>query len=741
MTVDDKQAEVLEVYGYARISVDEELDRDNTSIENQLGIISDYVKQTFPNAKLITFQDRDKSGYTFEQRDGYQEMRKLLLSGPVKVLIVKDFSRFSRRNSRGLVELEDLRDAGVRIISIADAIDYPTYDDWMQIQFRFLVNELPVTDTSKKVKNSIAKMQKEGQWVHVVPYGYVTKYERPSDRIPKTCIEPEEAEIVRKIFDLYAQGWGYKKIANYLTDNNIPTPRMMEKRRAEEQGLDYKRPVKPEWSIITVSSILSNDYYIGTLRQHKFKRKNINGADVKTQKNEQYVFEGHHEAIIDYKTFRYVQEQLTQRAKTHYRGVKKYETPYTGFLYCGDCGEPMKSMSRPDLAPAYICAKYHRRGRKGCTSHHTRLDFMDDLLKSYIRRVRDNSSDMLEELEKALKSESKEVKTNDNVLSVLERNLSAAKEELKATKKRKIREISRNPEDEEIIEDTYVELEQELIDRIKGLQKQIELTTNKRNSIIQVNRVARTVMDIFDDILEKDRLDKMDISFLVERITVYEDKIDIKLKADIDNLLRLGRIVEVQKEENTVNFNADSTDIAGTAITGRVTQKTRNQPSKVYTVTVVNSGTPLEIFTDREGEIILKKYSPMMELTAFAGQYADAMAQSTGLIVCITDRDQVVAVAGGSRKELLQKTISRSLEQAINDRITYQAGKDEKNVIQLVDEELEGITAQVIAPIICEGDAIGSVSLMSREPKARFGEMEMKLAVTAAGFLGRQMES
>ena len=96
---------------------------------------------------------------------------------------------------------------------------------------------------------------------------------------------------------------------------------------------------------------------------------------------------------------------------------------------------------------------------------------------------------------------------------------------------------------------------------------------------------------------------------------------------------------------------------------------------------------------------------------------------------------------GGSRKELLQKTISRSLEQAINDRITYQAGKDEKNVIQLVDEELEGITAQVIAPIICEGDAIGSVSLMSREPKARFGEMEMKLAVTAAGFLGRQMES
>lgn len=74
------------------------------------------------------------------------------MSGKVKVLIVKDFSRFSRRNSKGLVELEDLRDAGVRIISIGDSIDYPTFDDWMAIQFRFLINEMPVTDASKKGK-------------------------------------------------------------------------------------------------------------------------------------------------------------------------------------------------------------------------------------------------------------------------------------------------------------------------------------------------------------------------------------------------------------------------------------------------------------------------------------------------------------------------------------------------------------------------------------------------------------
>ena len=158
-------------------------------------------------------------------------------------------------------------------------------------------------------------------------------------------------------------------------------------------------------------------------------------------------------------------------------------------------------------------------------------------------------------------------------------------------------------------------------------------------------------------------------------------------------------------------------------------------PKEIRRTLRLREGTPLEIFTDREGEIILKKYSPMMELTSFAVQYAEAMAQSTGLLVCITDRDQIIAVAGGAKKELLQRNISRQLEQAINERNTVMAARDDKAFIHLV-----GISAQVVAPIICEGDAIGAVALMSREARAKFGDMEMKLAVTAAGFLGRQME-
>jgi len=101
----------------------------------------------------------------------------------------------------------------------------------------------------------------------------------------------------------------------------------------------------------------------------------------------------------------------------------------------------------------------------------------------------------------------------------------------------------------------------------------------------------------------------------------------------------------------------------------------------------------------------------------------------------------VIAAAGGAKKELYQKPISKQLEHVIQERTTVQAGKDDRNYTPVANEDIEGVTAQVVAPIICEGDAIGAVILMSREPRIKFGDGELRLASTAAGFLGRQMES
>lgn len=164
-------------------------------------------------------------------------------------------------------------------------------------------------------------------------------------------------------------------------------------------------------------------------------------------------------------------------------------------------------------------------------------------------------------------------------------------------------------------------------------------------------------------------------------------------------------------------------------------------PKEIRRTLRIREGDPLEIFTDREGEIILKKYSPIGELGVFAKQYAESMAQTTGYIVCISDRDQVIAATGTAKKELLDKPVSRQLEHLMTERETLVSGKDGKNMIPVIMGQMEEYAGLVAQPIICEGDVIGVVLLLSKEEKSRMGETELKLAGVAAGFLGRQMEN
>jgi len=719
--------ETFNIAGYARISVDDELDRDNISIENQKAIIEEYVKTRFPGSTLTFFEDRDRSGYTFEQRESYQQMRRDLLNHKYDILIVKDFSRFSRRNSRGLVELEDLRDNKVRIISIGDNVDFPNdAEEWLKIQFQFLINEMPVTDTSRKVKNVIKHRQQEGEWICAAPYGYRVNKHKEFE------IVPTEAEIVRLIYKLYIEdGWGYKKIANHLTDQGIPTPRMSEQMRKEAEGGESKREVKRDWAIVSIQGILENDFYIGTFRQRKYTRAKINGKDVKLDEGEHIVIENHHQPILDYRTFAMAKALREKRSTSHYRGVKKNDNFYSGFLTCGDCGSPMFAMSRSDLQPAYTCGTYHRRGTKGCTSHHIRMDKLDELLKIYVQKVMDSSAAMLDRLNADLASETDDIAEAEISADNLAKLQDELKEELKVTKRQRIRDIMKHPDQEAALDATYDEMEEDLLRKIDGIEKQIQMLSDKRNTIIQVNRVAKTAIDVFKDILEKDKMDRTDIDLIIQRIKVYEDHLEIQLQADIDTLIR------TEAMEDTVNFNQGIENL-----NCRIVQSAKNQKDKVFDVHVISDGDPLEIYTDRDGEVILKKYSPIGEMSSFAKDYTESLFRSLGHIACIVDRDQVVAASGVSKKELWDKPISPDLESAIQARQTVTLNRNGGSKIVPVtnEEDVSGYTAQVVSPIIADGEAIGAVLLLSREQGARMGDTEVKVAETAAGIVGRQME-
>ena len=165
-------------------------------------------------------------------------------------------------------------------------------------------------------------------------------------------------------------------------------------------------------------------------------------------------------------------------------------------------------------------------------------------------------------------------------------------------------------------------------------------------------------------------------------------------------------------------------------------------PKEIRRTLRIREGDPLEIFTDREGQVILKKYSPIGELSEFATEYAETLAKTTGHIACITDKDTVIAVSGGSKKEFLEQGISKDLEKIIDEKEIYLSKENNDKSIPITKtDSLERIkNSQVVYPIISDGDSIGSVILISKDSNTKMTDIEKKVAQSAAGFLGSQME-
>jgi stage V sporulation protein T len=215
-------------------------------------------------------------------------------------------------------------------------------------------------------------------------------------------------------------------------------------------------------------------------------------------------------------------------------------------------------------------------------------------------------------------------------------------------------------------------------------------------------------------VLEKPKLDKQDLELIIEKIIVYEDHMEILLKADIDALLT--------NRGNEVIF-----------------QMSKNHPNKIYAVNVVSNGDPLEIYTDKDGEVIFKKYSPMGELSSFASQLCDTLGKTTGAMVCVCDRDAVIAVHGLPQRDLMERRIGEDLEKIMESRQIYQYKQGGPKIP--VSDGQEKYNAGLAAPIIAEGDISGAVVFLLPESGAPYSDTEYKLAQTVAGFLGKQMES
>ncbi len=165
-------------------------------------------------------------------------------------------------------------------------------------------------------------------------------------------------------------------------------------------------------------------------------------------------------------------------------------------------------------------------------------------------------------------------------------------------------------------------------------------------------------------------------------------------------------------------------------------------PKEIRKTLRIKEGDPLEIFTDREGQVILKKYSPIGELSEFAIGYAETLSKTTGHIACITDKDTIIAVSGGSKKEFLEQDVSQELEQLMEDKEVYTSKENKDLAMPIIknDNQARRYNSQVVYPIVSNGDTIGTVILLAKDANTKMTDIEKKVAQSAATFLGSQME-
>ncbi|WOO35824.1 recombinase family protein [Anaerocolumna sp. AGMB13020] len=532
------------VVGYARLSRDEDK-KNYVSIENQK-IVGNQFAAGMNMVIDQWYEDDGFSGYSFN-RPGFVDLINNLDN--IDVIIAKDLSRLGRHNAKVLLLLDELKEKGKRLLLVTD--DYDTFKDEDDvIGIKTWYNERYVKDASKKVRRVIRARQKEGTFLTSVPFGYCI--DRSENANNKIVIVEAEAEIVRSIFNLYLEGFGYRKISMQLTDQEIPTPSAMKKKRLQEQGRTVKSIPKEQWSEGMVSDILKNDFYLGHLRQRKRERVLINGTDTRVPKEQQFVFENNHDAIITQHDFELVQETMKKRLRTNYRG-KGLNRIFGSSLICKDCGSRLTPITRKNTEKLYyICNTYNQKGKRYCGSSH--LITEDTLLQDiniYIKLCRDALQHVIETYD--LNDFHKDKNNLEEKRCFLESSIVTKKNELKALLSQKLKDMASGAYEKSIMDETYEELQKEILAKLSGYENQLREIDQSQINTGNVKEKLDTALKVIDNIIDKNSITGKDIEILIDKIIVDKDgNPDIKFKYGLSDLVSYDPAEELNKRENEI---------------------------------------------------------------------------------------------------------------------------------------------------------------------------------------------
>ena len=517
----------LVIDGYVRLSRDDNK-RNYSSIANQKLIIQKYAEENNMIVRHI-YEDDGISGYSFNRPD-FQSMMANLVT--INIIVAKDLSRIGRHNAKVLLFLEQMEEMGKRVILIDDNYD-SFYSDDDIIGIKTWDNERHVKNTSRKVKRIKRMEQENGTLVAQTPFGY-TRHPLNKQIV---MIDEEAASILHLEKEIYLNGNGIRKTAEILSERGVPTPSMMEKERYEALGLTYNKQVAYQWSFGMVKDTLFNDYNNGILRTHKRERTTINGKDKKVPKEKHFVFPNHHPKIFDDDTMKLLIETKESRHHSRYRGQRKHINIFSGCLYCADCGWKLTAINRPNRSKYYVCGTYNKKGKHFCThAHLVTEETLIEALTKYLTLCRDSLADIIQNFD--LSKLKINTYTPADSRQRLEKELEAAKEDIKILITQKVKEIKANPSLCEIITETYSSLQTEKMERISAIEKTLQdLTEEPHIPATTLKPNLMTALDILNEVIENAQFSRKDIEVLVEKIIVDKDgNVDIHLKHGLGNL-------------------------------------------------------------------------------------------------------------------------------------------------------------------------------------------------------------
>lgn len=541
-----KLQKVLDLFNvaiYIRLSREDGDKEESDSVGNQRKLLAEYIAKKEDFILYDVYVDDGYSGTNFN-RPSFQRMIADIEDGKVNCVVVKDLSRFGRDYiDTGRYLERYFPEMGVRFISVTDGIDSMKQAYDMLLPIKNIFNEQYARDISKKIQATVKSKQKAGEFIGAfTSYGYKKS---PVDK-NKLVIDDYAADVVRRIFSLYIQGYGKQKIAKLLNAEGVLCPAEYKKVNGENYKNCNRLESTTYWSYSTINSILHREMYVGNMVQGT-KHQRMRSKQKKMPKEEWIVVENTHEPIIDKATWEKAQSLLQKR--TRELDLETNKNIFAGFVKCGDCGRAMaKNMwRRADGSKTYslYCGTYKRNGKQYCTPHTLPMVVLEDIVLGDLKAIVDN----VDNLKELVQSQSF---TASKVKRIADTELSKIKAELERVKKLK-KSVYEDYREELISKEEFLSYREDYLKKEELYSKQIEALEEKKNDNVTEDVFETPWLKRLLELKDIEALDRDIVVEMISEIKVYENR-KIKITYNFGNELEhlFSSVYSVESEEKVI---------------------------------------------------------------------------------------------------------------------------------------------------------------------------------------------